>query len=356
MLGKVLLVLLLFPLAIFPEIIVDPLNFSPKVIEVDLSFNSFFKITRIYNFSYELGVFGKGWNWNLDSYVRKPFEDFLEIRIGDDLYKFLKVDGIYRCLKNERISALEIGKGFLVEFPEGLSYFLDRSGKIREISFQENSITLCYENGKIVRIEDNQGNSATVFYNPRGFISKIVCSNGRQLTYKYEDNLLKDFESSQKGKTRYLYDEMAYLRTIIHPDGSKEKIVKKLSNEIEISKNGKKLLFLRIRPGVVMCFEKDKVEHVENVDIFDFWLIKGKNNWMEFLTSGAKTLHVIIKSLGPLAEIDAYLNGEEIWIGKLINSEWKEYIFPLNPQKENTLRIVLKGEKPVCVESAWITY
>ncbi|MCD6445855.1 hypothetical protein J7L49_03615, partial [Candidatus Bathyarchaeota archaeon] len=88
------------------------------------------------------------------------------------------------------ITALETEKGFLMVFPDGLSYFFDRAGRIRNITYQESSLTIQYENDKVIKIEDEQGNALSIFYNSDGFIEQIICPDGTRLIYEYENGLL----------------------------------------------------------------------------------------------------------------------------------------------------------------------
>ncbi len=108
-----------------------------------------------------------------------------------------------------------VGAVYVDEKNMGYTYY-EKTGIL-----EKGDQTLYFENGRLVKIKDQYGNTMRIQYSTAGQISTVSDGVGREFKFAYENNLLKSITAPNKSAIKYYYYEgnSNYLEEIEYPNG-----------------------------------------------------------------------------------------------------------------------------------------
>jgi len=173
------------------------------------------------------GPFGPGWSW--------PFDFRLEF-MENDLLRGIKVhypDGHTARFRREEGGAFTpltpgntdrlqaVPGGYVLQQKDLTRYRFDPEGRLVEVQDANgNTQTLTYNGaGRLVRVENSAGRWIEIAYTPEGRIAEIRAPEGVRLRYAYTDGLLTAFTDARGQTWQYAYDAAGRLTEIRAPKG-----------------------------------------------------------------------------------------------------------------------------------------
>ena len=173
------------------------------------------------------GPFGPGWSW--------PFDFHLEF-VDNLLFQGVKVhypdghtarfrrnpDGSFSPVtpgNTDRFQA--VPGGYILQQKDLTRYRFDPEGRLVEVQDPNgNTQTLTYNGaGQLVRVENSAGRWIELAYTPEGLIREITAPEGVRLQYAYTDGLLTAFTDARGQTWHYTYNSQGWLTAIISPKG-----------------------------------------------------------------------------------------------------------------------------------------
>jgi RHS repeat-associated protein len=109
-----------------------------------------------------------------------------------------------------------VADGFVLRFFHGESWGFDRSGRLREKRAEGRTVTLTYDDDRLVRVEHSAGLRLTLEYS-RGRLTEVTSDDERPVAYTYDDGTLRR-AAGPVGTTTYDSDDHRITR-IVDADG-----------------------------------------------------------------------------------------------------------------------------------------
>jgi YD repeat-containing protein len=216
-------------------------NFVTRTLDLRLPGigNTEIRVERVYNaqavppqgdftlIGMDPGPFGPGWSW--------PFDFYLEF-VDNLLFQGVKVhypdghtarfrrnpDGSFSPVtpgNTDRFQA--VPGGYILQQKDLTRYRFDPDGRLVEVQDPNgNTQTLTYNGaGQLVRVENSAGRWIELAYTPEGLIREITAPEGVRLQYAYTDGLLTAFTDARGQTWHYTYNSQGWLTAIISPKG-----------------------------------------------------------------------------------------------------------------------------------------
>lgn len=193
-----------------------------------------YNVARVYNSqSSWVGLWGKSWCSDFDVFVKVQSKKPKVIQCGvlqpDSL---LVTDGYYwRTL------------------PTGEKQKFNKLGQLIEATVAKNKFTLMYKNNRLDKFL-NHKITVQLHYQHNGFVSQLVVSDGRQVSYTYNGGTLTKVKNAWGNIYKYYFSKEGLLQIVQYPDKTKESIVYNPSGKVVayIDRNLCKESFLYANP------------------------------------------------------------------------------------------------------------
>jgi YD repeat-containing protein len=221
---------------------VDVTTGNINILHTDLSLPSVgfgFELKRSYSTpNQEVGAFGRGWQYNLDSLLRI----YAEYTMGEfrqdgstKTYTFVKDDpgAFITRYDNDDLINYELHKGHYESTSHGDT--LERVSQHEYVVTKPGGTKLTYygyfapwreeqhtKAGKVIQQQDRYGNTMTFDYNEEGHVTQITDTSGRVIQLVWSDDLVTQVIDPMGQVFTYAYDEQQRLVQVTKPDGRTE--------------------------------------------------------------------------------------------------------------------------------------
>ena len=176
------------------------------------------------------GALGHGWvhNFGVDL---KESDAAVTLRMEDGREEifYKNENGTYTQYFNKYDSLRKNSKGFIYRNSGQISYHFNDNGSVVKIEDQNsNNAALTYEQGRLVRVDNNTGGSLLYEYSPEGALTRVSDHTGRSVALSYEGGRMCTVINEEGHERQYRYDEKGRIGGIVNPLG-----VQTLTNEYD---------------------------------------------------------------------------------------------------------------------------